>query len=249
MARYFWTNKDIQIIRQYYPGGGTAACLEKLPGRTQSAIYGKAAALGLHHNQDFTKRKAWTTSEYIDGEIIRVYQAKPRKDEIRKLASRLCRPRWWVSKRAMHLGLVLPRFKEPEWSEEEIELLGENIHKSLKIIRKIFQKHGFVRSETAIKVKSKRPHLNRSMNGSYTANQVADLMGVDRKTVSRYIEAGLAYRRRETARTVQQGGDMYEIRDRDIRNFVVANPGVIDIRKVDKFWFIDLLAGGSSCAK
>jgi hypothetical protein len=34
---------------------------------------------------------------------------------------------------------------------------------------------------------------------------------------------------------------MWFIREKNIREFIVNNPGMIDLRKVDKFWFIDLL--------
>lgn len=42
-----------------------------------------------------------------------------------------------------------------------------------------------------------------------------------------------------------QGGDIYFIRDKWVRDFILAYIAEIDIRKVDKYWFVDLLAGGN----
>jgi hypothetical protein len=51
---------------------------------------------------------------------------------------------------------------------------------------------------------------------------------------------------RGTARVAEQGGDEYRIAARDVRRFVIANAAAIDLRKVEKFWFIELLAGGTA---
>ncbi|KKK66329.1 hypothetical protein LCGC14_2965200 [marine sediment metagenome] len=60
------------------------------------------------------------------------------------------------------------------------------------------------------------------------------------------IKGWLKVDRRGTERTPVQGGDMWWIRYAEVRRFVVDNAVAVDIRKVDKFWFIDLLAGGTS---
>jgi hypothetical protein len=39
----------------------------------------------------------------------------------------------------------------------------------------------------------------------------------------------------------QQGGDQHWIRLCDLRAFILDNTAIVDIRKVDKFWFIDLV--------
>ena len=70
-------------------------------------------------------------------------------------------------------------------------------------------------------------------------------IGVDDHCITRWIGLGyLQAKRRGTDRTPQQGGDIWYIKDRWVRDFVVDHVNEIDIRKVDKYWFVDLLAAG-----
>jgi hypothetical protein len=166
---------------------------------------------------------------------------------VRELAASFGMPRWRVTNRAREIGAYEPRVKEPVWSEAEIDLLHENFHKHPEVIRKIFKKHGFVRSVTGIIVKRRRLGLLQSFRASeglYTSRALAQCLGIDDHSVTGWIKKGwLKAKRRGTDRTPQQGGDMYEITEKDVREFIVENVGVIDIRKVDKFWFVDLVAG------
>lgn len=49
---------------------------------------------------------------------------------------------------------------------------------------------------------------------------------------------------RGTARGERQIGDIYLIRERDVRRFVLEHPSEIDLRKVDQLWFLDRLTNG-----
>jgi hypothetical protein len=49
---------------------------------------------------------------------------------------------------------------------------------------------------------------------------------------------------RGTARTEQQNGDIYLIREKDVRRFILERPTDIDLRKVDQLWFLDLITNG-----
>jgi hypothetical protein len=42
----------------------------------------------------------------------------------------------------------------------------------------------------------------------------------------------------------QQNGDIYLIREKDVRRFILEHPTEIDLRKVDRLWFLDLLTNG-----
>lgn len=78
------------------------------------------------------------------------------------------------------------------------------------------------------------------------ANQLSLCFGVDRKTIARWIKNGwLKAQRRGTARTEAQGGDMWFIKDKWVREFIISYVEVVDFRKIDKFWLTDLLAGGN----
>jgi hypothetical protein len=62
-----------------------------------------------------------------------------------------------------------------------------------------------------------------------------------------WIESGdLKAIRRETARTELQGGDIWFIEKTAVKAFIIQNIGIVDIRKVDKFWFVEMLTGGEN---
>lgn len=246
-TRKEWTNREEKVLREHFPAGGVPACLPLLPGRTESSIYQHAAKLRLKSQKQTRERQRWITNEYIDAAIRHVYQSdKLHTGVVTKLAKTLGRPTWWVKKRATALGLSTPRFKEPPWTPAEIELLEANAHKHPDRIRLIFKRRGFTRSTTAIVVKMKRLECDRTDHDHFTASALSKLFGVDAKVVTGWIAKGwLKAKRRGTDRVEVQGGDMWWIHRRDVRAFVIDNVAAVDIRKVDKFWFVDLLADSS----
>lgn len=247
-VKRFWTGREEKLLRQHYPQGGVPACLEVLPGRSASAIYNRAGQLGLRRpgaNGRVVPRQRWHSSVAIDAVIRRTYQAVPSKGDIARCAKTVGRPRWWVSKRASQLGLVVPRFKEPAWSEDEIELIQELAHKHPASIKRSLARRGYRRSETAIVVKLKRLGADRTDPNAMNANQLAECLGVDRKTVGRWIELGWL---RAARRQHSDKDDYWRITRKDVRRFIIENTGQVDLRKVDRFWFVDLLTereGGS----
>jgi hypothetical protein len=142
------------------------------------------------------------------------------------------------------MGVVEPRRKEPNWSEEELEILEKHGHLCLERIQIRLKKAGFSRSLNGILLKRKRMRIPGNFE-EYSANRLAECFGVDPKTVTRWIQdRHLVAGKRGTDRLPQQGGDMHWIRARDVRRFVVENVALVDFRKVDKFWLVDLLANG-----
>lgn len=245
--RRAWTNKEMATLRVSYPIDGVPGCVPLLPGRSASSIYQHANAEGLRapKGQHGTERQQWTSSPQIDAMITRIYQSTPSKGDIKSLARTLNRPLWWVCKRAVRLGLSTPRFREPPWVEREMEMIQANAHRQPAMVRKLLKRHGFARTETAISVKLKRLGTPTGRYGDldhYTANALGKLFGLDPKSITRWIEKGwLKATRRGTARVEQQGGDEWWIHRKNIRRFVIENAAAIDIRKVEKFWFVELL--------
>lgn len=239
-----WTTTEEKILREHYSTpGGMDKCIELLSRRTRSSIYQHALKLGLKACHG-GKHQYYETNDFIDNAIRQAYQKPPVKGAIQQLANRLNRPRYWVTKRATALGLITPRFKEPPWCEQEIEILEQHGHRALETIQRALARQGFKRTTTAIHVKRKRLHIDTHDPNNYTAHGVATLMGVDSKTVLRWIEKlDLKASRRGTARTDQQGGDQYQISRKNLRQWIADNATHMDLRKVDKFWFIDLMAG------
>jgi hypothetical protein len=252
-VRRFWTAREIKILREHYPTAGLEACVPLLPGRTLYAIYQKASQEGLIPSKarGAFPRQRWLSSPQIDAAITQMMQGAPKEGEIKKLARTLGRPYWWVGRRARRLGLTPPRFKEPPWSEAEDEFIAGRAGLSPDIIARHMRGAGYVRTPTAIAVRLKRLHQPTGRNADlshYTAGGLAKLFGVDVSVVAKgWIRKGLLVAgRRGTERTAAQGGDEYWIDVRDVRRFVIENPHAVDLRKVDKFWFIDLLAIGGA---
>ena len=94
------------------------AARKRAPSGSRSAASGRStnrrAGSGCGRRSSLAADARWASSESIDAQIRHVYQSAPRKNAVNALAERIQRPRWWVSKRARQLGLVAPRFKEPD---------------------------------------------------------------------------------------------------------------------------------------
>lgn len=243
----YWTSREIDIVRGMYPKGGIDACVPLLPKRSRASIYQQASKFGLRAPGAPNVRGRWPITPLIDARIIKAHQSAPTRGMINALAAVVGYPRWWVSRRARELGLVTPSFRDLPWSESEIELLHATAHLTLNVARKRFATSGFKRSEAAIQVKRKRIGTAPADNGFYPALQVARLLGVDVKMITRWIFLdGLKAERRGTARSAVQGGDMHFIKARDLRAFIIASPFKVDLRKIPRTntaWFVELIGG------
>ena len=187
------------------------------------------------------KPQKYPISPELHEAIKRVYQNHTGNGEVNALAKSVGYPRWKISRYAITQGWLAKTKKAPDWIEEELAILErwahltpENIHLKLKAA-------GFKRSYFGITIKRKRMRFLKNLRGQ-SAISLSECFGVDMKVVTRWIKLGyLKARRRGTARTERQGGDHWFIKDKWIRDFVVDNVAVIDLRKVDKYWLVDLL--------
>ncbi len=191
--------------------------------------------------------KKYYFTEYMDDEIRRVYReqvnikSKLHTGYLKDLSKKLGIPSWRISKRAVELGAIASQKKEPNWSDQEIRILQSSAHLSLGRIQVNLKKLGFHRTQQGIQQKRKHMRFLQNLNG-HGVLSVAECFGVDRKTVLRWIELGwLKTTKRETIRTEEQG-ELFYIKDKWIRDFVVDSVSVIDFRKIDKYWVVDLLA-------
>ena len=202
---------------------------------------------------DYNKRKArypeWTPE--MDAEVRRVYTEEVqmgKNPSVRRLAERLGQPRWRVSRRATELGVVQQHrspTKASTWSEAELAILRECSGKHIETIHKVLAKSGYRRSPTAIKIKLNRT-LGAQIPENYSACRLGALMGIDPKTICRWALSGtLKAGRRSTQRTQAQGGDPWEFCPDDVRTFIIEHVEYLDMRRVDKFWLVDLLTKGA----
>ncbi len=179
------------------------------------------------------KRK-YAFSDQIDQRIREIYLNHPdakTRPGTRLLAKKVGIPHWALKKRARELGL-LARYA---WMSDE------RIRLKLKAV-------GYARTVTGIHLKLKRMRFKEDVS-FYSANGLAQALGIDNHTVARWIRAGhLKAKYRGTERTVQQGGDIYLIHEKDIRRFILEHPTDIDLRKVDQLWFLDVITNGLVCS-
>jgi hypothetical protein len=247
----FWTDAECEIVRRYFPDGGAGACLARLPEhRSTASVYGQAKKLGVKANGSPATRKRHQASPELDQQIREGWQAMDagRKGAVAELARRLKIPRWWLTKRLTILGLTIRHKKEPPWTAAEDMLMRKiPLHLPDKAAA-MFSEHGFKRSPTAIMVRAKRLELSRrATRPELSARRAAAILGVDSKFVTARILSGeLTATKRDDNRLSQQGGSSWDIKPADLRQWIIDNIDVVDLRKVDKIPFIALIAGEPS---
>lgn len=185
---------------------------------------------------------------YIDDQIRAAYDRLRKhcdRQALKSVARRIGWPKHCVNVRARQLGLS--RTKEPIWSKAEIQILERWGWASDPVIAMKLRAAGFPRSATAVHLKLKRRRI-RSNGDWFSATALALALGVDGHKVMRWIAAGLLKKdRRGTARTEQQGGDMYLIMRAAVKAFLLKCPDEYELGKVEKFWFLDLITDGKIC--
>lgn len=176
------------------------------------------------------KKYFWTPEQ--DELIRKCYDSQTHT--ITELAARFKVPRWVVRRRASQLGIA--RCKEPFWSKVDEQYLEKHYPK--KSIVTIAKHLG--RTLTAVALKKKRLGITKTMEG-YTLRGICEGLGVDHHKVEKWIRAGWIKVRGRGVDRPQ--GDYKYFTEKDLRNFIRRHPDEIDLRRVDRLWFIDLLAG------
>ncbi|HSI41790.1 MAG TPA: helix-turn-helix domain-containing protein [Xanthobacteraceae bacterium] len=244
----FWTEAEDDILRRHYETGGLSACQAHLPHRARASIYNHAHKLGLQRQGLPAVRQKHEASPELDERIRAEWAQLHGRGAVNDLANRLGVPRWWLSDRARRLGLTIPHRKEPAWTDAENDLMRKVPLHDPDRCAEIFRQHGFRRTPTAIVVRAKRLDLSRrATRETLSARQAAAILGIDDKTVTALCIAGeLAATRRADRRLPQQGGNAWEIKRADLRQYIVEHLERIDLRKVEKFAFVQLLTGDRS---
>jgi hypothetical protein len=245
-ARY-WSPAEDAIIREQFAIGGAAAVLLKLPSRTATGVYQRAKYLKVNApgRERDKPRGHYVMTDELAARMREAWPGLTGRGDITRFAEQTLKlPKWWVLKQAVKLGLgATLQKKEPPWTAAENELMARVPLHSPEVAARIFREHGFNRTPTAIMVKAKRLNLSRRYKVTMSATAVAKILGCDTKTVGCWCAAGeiKAVRREESKRLPQQGGAPWSIERADLRQFVIDHIERIDIRKVDKLAFVDLL--------
>ncbi len=154
---------------------------------------------------------------------------------VRRLAARLGFPLRVVSRRAERLGVS--RIVVERWSDEETAVVRRNAHLSPIVIVRKLRKAGYRRTLCAVVNKIQAGRIRRE---GYSAEELAELMHVNARTISRWIESGkLKAQRVEKSNAAE--GFYWFIRPRVLRRFLIEHLGEVEIRRCDKYWLVDLL--------
>jgi hypothetical protein len=179
----------------------------------------------------------------MDKEILYTYSintdSKPR---IINLANKFNIPRWAVYQRALKIGAVNSSHQKRPWKEEEIRILEKYARYEPLTIKIKLAKAGYQRSMASIVLKRKRMRLLSNLEG-VSACLCAEFLGVDLHWVLNHINTGSL--KAEVVKRDREGKANYYIREHDLRTFIIHNPALIDLRKVEKYYFIELVANGA----
>ncbi len=242
-ARRFWTDDELAIVKTHYgKKGGPDICRRLLPERTRLSIFQAAQKLGVHAIAHGAARRRIAMTPMLEKAIRERWPSLTAKGAVTAFAEELGMPKHTLLRHAARFGLTHQQRKEPPWSEAETALMSRVPLHSPEKAAQIFREHGFNRTATAIVVRAKRLDLSRRYKATLSAAGAAKILGVDNKTVTLWcIQGLLKASKRPTRRLPQQGGDPWSIERADLRRFVLDQLASIDIRKVDKVAFVDLL--------
>jgi hypothetical protein len=196
---------------------------------------------------ELTKKWKYMPTAGVDASIRVAYGQQRSGDRaaLKRVAEKLGWPAYAVARRGAELGLS--RTKEQPWSPQEEAILFECGHLTRSGVQRRLQSAGYHRTCAAIALKMTRMRVKGNLDG-YSANSLSIAFGVDVHKILSWISRGLLEaERRGTDRTPRQGGDSWWITHKAVRQFVLRSPDEIDLWRVEKFWFLDLITEGKIC--
>lgn len=160
-----------------------------------------------------------------------------------QIADRFGRSRQWVARRAVALGLALPRpVREHVWRKAEDAILEATEGKDLQTVRKRLARAGFIRTESAIRCRRKKLQVSnrREFDRAYPITEWQELLGVGQSTIYLCVDT-----RHDPLPTRRVGGFRL-IHEDDFRAWIVRNPSRFRLSKIPPAsyaWFYEMLTG------
>lgn len=227
-----WTGKERVLVRDNYRSKGAIWCAQQL-NRTQASVQIFAARHGFNRPASDLIQP----SEFLDARIRSAYA------EGRGAALRLARSAGislgWITRRAGELGLSMRPGHSTPYSREEAEFVEAHTHLSRHRISTMMRERGWKRTAASIECFIK--YHGVADNGDFLSpNGLAMCLGVQRKTIWRWTEAGELPAHLRDGKDESGAWRTYALTD--VARFIVQHPHRIDLRKVDGPWLIDLLA-------
>lgn len=239
MARWLAREDAVLTADDNYRLRGGTWCLERLPGRTLTAIHQRAYRLGL---TTCTTARRIETTPAVDAIITTAYRGTRPPGFVERAARQVGRPEWWVSRRASELGLV-PALGRLPWDEKELDYAAGRPLLSATKLCCLMREHGWHRRPAEITQMRRQGRLPSADEDLISVEDLADLFGVSNKTVLAWIHDGALVARRRGAGSGLTGKG-FLIHERDIAAFVVGFPTRVSLTKLEpnKVWFLALLA-------
>lgn len=176
---------------------------------------------------------AWTLDKL---EYLRAHYDSRIRGRVQAIADRFAWPTWVIRKRATELRLTRLNPMERAWTREEDAILDKWAgRRSTYWISQLLSG----RTHTAVVMRFKRREISRAFDG-YTARSLAVAMGVDHKTISRWVSLGLL---KAIDRKPDDGNTPWHFTHYAVRTFVKRNPTAFRLDKVDQTWFLALVFG------
>jgi hypothetical protein len=183
------------------------------------------------------KHTKYVWEPWMDELVRQRYDSQPRT--IDWLQTQIPFPRPIIQQRAQKLGVA--RLRTPGWTEAELAYV--HTHLGHEAVPAIAKKLG--RSQTAIRLMAKRRGINKHTTGGYTANSLVSLLGWQHHRTKQLVERGWLQATRRQMAYGDKRPDAYLITEEALYRCLIAHPELIDLRRVDKDWFLDLVTKGA----
>lgn len=253
-----WSPKELKRLHELAEAGASDEEIQETLNRefraqrVLGAIKAKRQKLGLVLSREDAsayfsqlRRKYWPTEE-IDETIREVYASSKGAGALRTLQERLGWPSAPIIRRVRELGLSKPRGDGMPWSDAEEALLEQVGYQSVQAIQGHLAKQlGVHRTLSAIQMKLQRGRVRQSLGGMNLA-QLADALGVAKKTVDRWLAAGQIRAILRFPELQPVNRHVWFFPNQEIRRFILAHLESIDLCRVEKYWFVDLLTNGKA---
>ena len=248
-----WSDAEVEVLRELRTEplkAIQAALAARGSARSIPAIRTRRQKLGLVCRGEALsrvlseKRRKYQSSEAVDEILRRCFAAKY---ERRGACRTAMKETGWtanaVTRRARELGISHVR-DLGHWSDAEEKVVEEMAWQSPETIQAhLKRRFGTRRSLSAIICKRTRLKALRSIDGMDMA-RLAEALGVAKSTLRSWLDKGKirAILRFPELQAVNR--HVWFFPNAEIRAFILAHLDLLDLGRVEKFWFVDLLTGG-----
>jgi len=211
--------------------------------RGKLGIVRKGAALSQH--MSLTRRK-WHHTDAIDEAIKKAFSHKYKGRGAQREAMKATGwPEHAVFRRAVELGLTKAHSDLP-WTHEEEEFLRENAWQSPMAVQFHMKKRfGKTRTQSSIMAKRGRLKCMKNLEG-LNHRQMEECFGVGQSMVDKWLNSGKIRGILRFPEHQAVGRSVWYFPNWEIRRFILENLEEIDLARVEKFWFVNLVADGDT---